>query len=172
LAYLRQGREDAFQEIFKTYWCRLYTIAYSKLQSREEAEEIVQGIFVNLWEKRETLLITNLSFYLQKAVTNRVINQIRSKITQRKYWQHYQQYMPLQREGTDDLAICNDLEHVVEEVVNRLPKKSREVFRLSRVEGQSVAEIANRLNLSEKAIEYHISKSLKELRVHLKNFLL
>jgi RNA polymerase sigma-70 factor (ECF subfamily) len=142
------------------------------LQSREEAEEIVQGIFVNLWEKRETLLITNLSFYLQKAVRNRVINQIRSKITQRKYWEHYRQHMPLQKESADDMAICNDLEHVVDEVVNKLPEKSREVYRLNRVEGQSVSEIASRLNLSEKAIEYHLTKSLKELRVHLKNFLL
>ena len=65
----------------------------------------------------------------------------------------------------------NDLVHALDEQVKNLPEKTQEVFRLNRLEGRSVSEIARRLNVSEKAIEYHITRSRKELRLLLKDFL-
>lgn len=167
---LRKGNESAFEEIFKRYWTRFYSIARLKIHSHEEAEEIVQSIFFALWEKRETLAITNLSYYLQTAVKNRIINRIRHQITQRKYWEYYKIFIPSQRPVTQDIVDFDNLNEAVNEAVNSLPEKSRQVFKLSRLEGRSTAEIANRLKLSEKAIEYHLTKSLKHLRLHLKDF--
>lgn len=169
---LRAGNEVAFEAIFKKHWHPLYCTAFAKTQSHPEAEEIVQSIFSALWEKRETLLITNLGAYLQMAVKNRIINQIRGKITQRKYWEYYRHYIPQDKSVTEDTVIYDDLSEAVEVAVNRLPEKSRQVFRLNRLEGKSIHEIANLMKLSEKAIEYHLTKSLKELRVHLKDFIL
>lgn len=172
LENLRSGSEDAFEQIFKRYWAPLYRIARAKVQSHEEAEEIIQGIFSTLWFKRESLLITNLPFYLQTAVRNRIINDLRSKVTQQKYWSYYKRFIPVQKDVTEDTVVFDDLTEALEKAVNRLPEKSRQVFKLSRLEGRSTAEIAKRLKISEKAIEYHITKSLKELRVQLKDFIL
>ena len=166
----RKGSPDAFEKIFKSHWHRLYTIARSKVQSHEEAEEIVQGIFSSLWEKRASLLITNLSYYLVTALRNKIIDDIRAKITQRKYWDYYKNFIPQQKNVTDDLVIFDDLSGAFEQAVNRLPEKSREIFRLSRLEGRSKQEIAKLLQLSEKAIEYHLTKSIKELRSQLKDY--
>jgi RNA polymerase sigma-70 factor (ECF subfamily) len=172
LRSLRDGSQAAFESIYKLYWHRLYLTAYSKVESHAEAEEIVQNIFSTLWEKRETLLITNLGAYLQISVRNRIINHIRGRITQRKYWEYYKNYIPLGRESTADAVMYDDLAEAVEVAVNRLPEKSRQVFRLNRLEGKSVREIANLMKLSEKAIEYHLTKSIKELKVHLRDFIL
>jgi RNA polymerase sigma-70 factor (ECF subfamily) len=168
---LREGSLAAFEQIFKLYWQRLYVLAKSKVHSHDEAEEIIQAIFSNLWEKRQTLLITNLSFYLHTAVRNSVINIIRSKITQEKYWDYYKSFIPVQQHATEHAIEYDDLNHAVEKAVSSLPEKSRTVFKLSRLEGRSNAEIANHLKVSEKAIQYHLTKSLRQLRLHLKDFI-
>ncbi|HEY8935057.1 MAG TPA: RNA polymerase sigma-70 factor [Cyclobacteriaceae bacterium] len=172
LESLRSGDEVAFQEIFKKYWQLLYKTALLKVRSREEAEEIVQSIFTSLWEKRQTLLITNLEFYLKTAVRNRVINTVRSKITQEKYWRYYRNFIPFENESVEDILIYNELSDSIQTAVNSLPEKSKRVFKLSRFEGRSISEIANMLKVSEKAIEYHLTKSIKTLRVHLKDMIL
>jgi len=168
---LRNGSKDAFEQIFKRYWHRLYVIAKSKV-SHDEAEEIIQSIFSSLWEKRASLAITQLSFYLQTAVRNSIINLIRSRVTQQKYWDYYKTFIPGQQAITENEVEFDDLNEAVEEAVNHLPEKSKKVFRLSRFEGRSNAEIAKLLHVSEKAIEYHLTKSLRDLRLHLKDFIL
>lgn len=171
LEKLRQGDAEAFERIFRLHWHRLYVLAKTKVQSHDEAEEIIQHIFSSLWEKRETLLITNLTFYLNTAVRNHVINLVRNRITQEKYWMYYKTFIPAHRNVTHEEVAFGDLNNAVEEAVNRLPEKSRKVFKLSRIEGRSNAEIADLLHLSEKAIEYHLTQSLRKLRVHLKDFM-
>jgi len=171
LGDLRNGSKDAFEQIFKRYWHRVYVIAKSKV-SHDEAEEIIQSIFSSLWEKRASLAITQLSFYLQTAVRNSIINLIRSRVTQQKYWDYYKTFIPGQQAITENEVEFDDLNEAVEEAVNHLPEKSKKVFRLSRFEGRSNAEIAKLHRVSEKAIEYHLTKSLRDLRVHLKDFIL
>lgn len=166
------GHKDAFEEIFKRYWQQLYNTAFSKLQSHDEAEEIVQNIFCDLWNKRKALLIENLSWYLHTSIRNRVLNQIRHKITERKYCEYYKAFFPQKSNATENTIHYADLSEAVEVAMNKLPKKSRLVFKLNRLEGRSIAEIASSLKLSKKAIEYHLTKSLKELRVQLKDFIL
>ena len=172
LEHLRQGSVSAFRRIFELYWQRLFALAKSKVRSHEEAEEIIQNIFLTLWERRDSIEINNLSVYLHTAVKNRVINLVRDKITHDKYWDYYKAFIPQSEEITQIAVEFDDLNVAVEQAVQRLPEKSREVFKLSRMEGRSNAEIANLLHLSEKSIEYHLTKSLRELRLHLKDFIL
>ena len=161
----------AFEEIFRRYWLPLYNSARSKLRSHDEAEEVIQAIFSTLWEKRQSLLITNLAYYLNTSLRNRILNIIRNRIPQEKYWDYYKAFIPPYGDITEQAIAFDDLKNAVELAVNHLPEKSREVFRLSRLEGRSNAEIAGLLNVSEKAIEYHLTKSLKQLRVQLKDFI-
>jgi RNA polymerase sigma-70 factor (family 1) len=171
LEEVRKGDKSAFEQIFRIYWRELYLVARNKLQSHDEAEEVIQSIFSNLWEKRSTLLINDLSYYLHASVKNRILNIIRSKITKEKYWAYYRNFLPQDAELTAESVAYDDLDAAVQEAVNLLPEKSREVFKLSRMEGKTNAEIARLLSLSEKAIEYHITKSVRTLKVHLKDFI-
>ncbi len=157
-----KGDESAFEEIFKRYWTRFYTIARTKIHSHEEAEEIVQAIFFALWEKRETLAIANLVHYLHTAVKNRVINHIRHQITQRKYWEYCKRFIPSQSPVTQDTVEFENLsEAVTERALQTAFRKSRaRSSGSSASKAKSTAEIANRLKLSEKHVEYHLTKSL------------
>jgi RNA polymerase sigma-70 factor (family 1) len=172
LERLRKGSVEAFEEIFRKYWHSLYLKARSKTMSHDEAEEIVQSIFSTLWEKRATTLIGNLSGYLQTSVKNRVIDRIREQATHQKYWEQYGKFIPRQRLVTEEAYTFAELNGAVEAAIDHLPERSRKVFRLSRLEGRSNAEIAQLLQLSEKAIEYHITRSMRTLRVHLKDFII
>lgn len=169
LTALRSGDEEAFSIIFKKYWYQLYTIAYSKVQSHEVAEEIVQELLVTLWEKRNVLLITNLSHYLNAALKNRCIDYIRKNTTREKYWLYIKSYFPVM--DVQEQVSTQELEEAIEKGIAELPEKSRLIFKLNRVDGLSNSEIANKVNLSEKSVEYHITKSLKQLRRSLKDFI-
>ncbi len=168
---LREGNTEAFEAIFKLYWKDLYKHAYQKVHNKEEAEEIVQDIFTSLWAKRNELLITNLNYYLHTAVRNRVLNQIRSKIVHEKYWAFYKQFIPRSSSSTEESVRYNEVKTALDKGVSYLSGKSKIVFLLSRVKGLSNAQIATKLNLSEKAVEYHLTRSLKKLRTHLKDYL-
>ena len=165
---LQIGKEKAFEEIYLRYWYKLYAIAYHETGTREEAEELVQDIFESLWSKREESIIRNLRAYLVVSMKHRVTNYIKSSITQRKY----QEYLILneiqQSYGTDEIVHFSDLSKAVDEVMKKLPEKTSEVFRLSRFENQSVKDIAQKLSLTEKGVEYHITQSLKVLKDQLK----
>lgn len=168
--FLREGRMSAFEEIYRRYWYKLYGIAYHQTGIREEAEELVQEVFLKLWSRRSEVLIRHLGMYLTIAIKNQVYDYIKSQISYRKY-QEYLIFQELhQHHGTEEIVNYTQLTEAVEKVLNRLPEKSAEVFRRSRFENQSVREIASCLNLSEKAVEYHITKSLRFLKDNLKEY--
>ncbi|HEY0742367.1 MAG TPA: RNA polymerase sigma-70 factor [Chryseosolibacter sp.] len=168
---LSHGDVTAFEEIFRKYWKPLFSTAYSKIQDRAEAEEIVQSIFSALWEQREKLEIENLSAYLQRSVKNRILNAIRSKVTEQKYWEYYRNFIPTVQNSTENAVAFEDLQQGLEAAVSHLPEKSRRVFQLSRFEGRTNVEIAKLLKTSEKSIEYHLTKSLREIRIYMKDYI-
>jgi RNA polymerase sigma-70 factor (family 1) len=164
--------EKAFDELFRRYWHMAYQAAYIKLKSKEQAEEIVQDIFMGVWNKRGNLSILNFCHYLRSAIKYRVVDQIRSKVVQEKYWNYYKAFVPLTDEATDNTVAFDELMDVIDKKMETLPEKSRTVFYLNRLEGRSIHEIAALLKLSEKAIEYHLTRSLKVLKLHLRDFIL
>lgn len=166
------GDLHAFEEIFNRHWHRIYNLANRSLRSHEESEEVVQELFATLWQQRATLHIVDIAAYLTGAVKNRVIDKIRSKLVHEKYWNYYNSCRPDYDEGTENVVCFNELNQELEKAISRLPVKSQQVFRLNRLEGKSVSEIATFLKLSERAIEYHLTKSLRELRIQLKDFIL
>jgi RNA polymerase sigma-70 factor (family 1) len=172
LLELRDDSRKAFEEIFKRYWADLYRVAYSRTKSREEGEEIVQDIFAALWKNRNTFVIENLSHYLFSAVRKRVISNLRSKMVHQKYWDFYSQFIPEGTMATDEAVDYAVLDEAVENAIRQLPEKSQQVFRLNRLEGQSVSEISKNLNIPRRTIEHYLTKSIRALRVHLKDYIL
>lgn len=172
LEAIRIGNEMAFAELFKQYWRKAHGLAHSKVHSKEVAEEIVQDLFITLWDKRATLQINNFSSYLYTTVKNKSLNYIEACVVREKYWAYYKAFAPQYDESTEKDVAYNELVEAIENEMSHLPEKSKKVFRLNRLEGRSIPEIASALNLSEKAIEYHITRSLKQLRLHLKDYML
>ena len=168
--FLRSDSQGAFEEIYNRYWYKLLGVAYHETGTREEAEELVQDLFESLWQKRHVSVIRHLSAYLVVSIKHRSTNYIKSQITQRKFQEYLIFNEIRQSYATDESVQFADLSKAVEEAMKKLPEKSVEVFKLSRFENQSVKDIARQLNLSEKAVEYHITKSLKVLKEHLKAF--
>ena len=171
LSMIVQDSEKAFQVLFERYWEKAHSVAYSKLRSKEITKEIVLDIFLNFWERRHSIEIKNFRHYLHVSVKYRVITFINKEISQRKRFAGYLDQVRVSGEETLERIEYNDLVKALAEGMKVLPERTQEVFRLNRVEGRSVSEIAHQLNLSEKAIEYHITRSRKELRLYLKDFL-
>lgn len=169
LRLLQASDENAFRVLYQRYWKKLFTTACYKLKSKEAAEEIVQNIFVSLWEKRATLQIENLDNYLFIAVKYKVINYVESLMV-REAGQK-QLAGNTTDESTEATIMINDLHAAIQKALTQLPAKTREVFTMSRFEKYSVREIARHMNLTEKAVEYHITQSLKLMRVSLKDYM-
>ena len=163
--------ELAFKEIYLRYWKRLYYSVLAKIESKEIAEDIVQGVFTDLWEKRETRSIRVLHAYLDTAVKYRVINYINAVISQKRHLSSFKESQPAEGTQTDLLLLLQEINTGIDKAVNRLPPKTQTIFRLSRFENQSNKEISRIMDLSEKAVEYHIRQSLNSLRYYLKDFL-
>lgn len=172
LSAVRNDDAKAFTELFKRYLKKAYSMAYSRVRSKEIAEEIVQSIFISLWDKRSNVSINNMSAYLFTAIKYQALTIIESRIVHKKYWDYYKKFVPQQENVTEKTIQFNALMDAIEEGMDYLPEKTKTIFKLNRLEGRSVHEIANILNLSEKAIQYHLTRSVKEMRLHLKDYLI
>lgn len=168
---LKASDEKAFREIYLRYWKEIFVVAYRKTGNRELAEELTQNIYLDLWRKRESVTIKEMRHYLFTAVKYAVINHIKSQMVQQKYMDQMQTALDRDSVSSDQLLLVHDLEEAIQKGVSLLPHKTKEVFRLSRIENQTVKEIARQLNITEKAVEYHITRSLKTMRYYLKDYL-
>ncbi|TVT41584.1 RNA polymerase sigma-70 factor [Hymenobacter setariae] len=171
LAALCADDEGSFAEIYQRYCYRLFELAYRKLKSREIAEELVQDLFENLWNRRASQQIDKLEQYLFSALRYRIINYIKGQQVRAGYELYCRLASSEADTATEEALAHNELSAALLASIRKLPDKTREIFQLSRLEQYSVAEISGRVNLSEKTVEYHLTKSLKLLRNYLRDFL-
>lgn len=163
--------EQAFAGLYDRYWEPLHAQACRKLRCPHEAEEIVQDLFVALWHKRHTAVIQQLEAYLFAALKYRIIDNIRAQLVRKDYAATSAPRASLPDHGTEHAVAAADLSAALAASVGSLPGHAREVFRLSRLEHRSVPEIAAQLQVSPKTVEYHLARSLRLLRSHLREFL-
>jgi RNA polymerase sigma-70 factor (family 1) len=170
IAALQQSSVKAFEEIYNRYWYRLYRFVYQETGTREEAEELVQDLFTSLWNRREQLAVRHLGAYLTVSIRNLTTNYIKSQITHRKYQEYSIMHEIRQASLTEETVYYADLARAVDEAMAKLPERTLAIFKLSRFERQSVRDIARTMNMTEKAVEYHITKSLKVMQAQLRVF--
>jgi len=168
---LAEGSDEAFEEIYELYWDKLLRFVQSKIKSRENAEEIIQDIFIDLWERRESRRIHHLNSYLFRAARNKVLDALRAQIVREQHRDHAVRQNDDSDSGTEATLAYRDLSDAVQMALTRMPDKTREVFHMNRFEFLTIREISNRLNLSERTVEYHIAHALQTLRLYLKDFL-
>ncbi|PSL47953.1 RNA polymerase sigma-70 factor (ECF subfamily) [Chitinophaga niastensis] len=159
----------AFEEIYKRFWFKLYNAALKRTTSRQEAEELIQTIFERLWANRQKAVINNVGAYLAVSLRNILNDFQRRKITAEKFRQSL--HTPPVSNSTEEDVNRDLLLKAIDSTLKELPEKTRTVFLLSRFENKSVREIAGNLDLTEKAVEYHITKAIKLLRQRLKGYL-
>jgi RNA polymerase sigma-70 factor (family 1) len=167
---LKADDSAAFREIYNRYWYVMFNTGKRKLYTAEVAEEIIQDIFTDLWERRSTVQIDHLKGFLFGALKFQIFNHIRRQLVQKEYEKYSQNAHPFYDHHTENLLAYEDLFQAIENAIEQLPEKTRTIFRMSRLENHSVREIAAKLNIPERTIEYHLTQSLRALRKNLKEF--
>lgn len=168
LDLIRLGDKMAFSEIYGRYWKKVFTVASNKIGQLEEAEEIVQDIFISLWDRRESIIITTtLNAYLAVSVKYRVIKILAKRSLYNKYADYNLNVVPILSNSTEDWLEFEELKSRLELLVSNLPEKCRLVYKMSRENGMSQKQIAEEFCISEKTVEAHIGKALKVLRTGL-----
>lgn len=130
----------------------------------DSSRELVQDLFVSIYENRKSLMITtSLRSYLYQAVRNRCLNHLR-KIDVRREFQKQAVKNGESDESLEDQILANELEHEIFQIISKLPSKCQEVFNMSRINGMRNQEISDKLDISIRTVETHISNALKVLR--------
>ena len=173
LLLLKEGNERAFDWLYLRYRNKLVFMANTRIRSKEQAEELVQDVFVNLWQKRNTLIIHHtFSAYVFTAIKYKILDYISSLKIKDRYVQEMSKFSNHALNVTELEIDFNELDYHLNKSMNDLPEKCREVFRLSRFENYTVNEIAEKLNVTPDTAKYHIAHALKKLRESLRHLYL
>lgn len=169
LQSLKEGDSKVFNEIFDTYWQKLYAAAYSRIKDEQQAQDIVQDVFIHIWDRREHLSLKSetLEFYLLKSVKNRVIN-------------FYYKEKVRKHALSETLAFAGELENIagfeerypemeifVNSKIKELPTSMKRIY-LMKENNYSIKEIAKHFNLAEQTIKNNITEASHRLRTALK----
>jgi len=169
IALIHKDNREAFAALYERYWDKIFAVAIHRLGNEEEAEEIVQEIFLSIWTRRKSLKLTHsLATYLSVAVKYKVINHLGRKHRTQLQLDELTNTTPATENSTSNWMDEKELKIQLKKGINRLPEKCRIVFLLSRDENKTYAEIAAQLNISQKTVEAHMSKALSTLRHDLK----
>lgn len=167
LVLIKRGNEKAFKDLFDKYYRELYYFALTYFNQKETAEEIVQEVFIHIWNKRYELEITtSFKSYLFTSVKNRSIDYIRKEL--RKPEKADEKLNNLIVCGTADSSFeISELETLISKAILSLPEKCRIIFNLSRNSGLTYKEIANEFNISTETVKTQISIALKKIKLYL-----
>lgn len=167
---LRKGNVAAFDALFEVYSSRLYSFSLKYLKNESDAEELVQEVFIKVWENRKSLK-TELSFksYLFKISLNLIRRHFNKKAIALRYFDSLQHDKPI---SNDPLLNNEDYETVIQRInliIEEMPPRRREIFIKSKMDGKSSRQIAAELGISSGTVDNHISEAIHQLRYRLKN---
>lgn len=164
-----------FEQIVGEYWPRMFKFALIYTQNNETSQELVQDTFLVLWNNRAILKDnTNLITYLMVVLRNKCLNLLEQTRIRQLYIEEIDDETIYQRanlyvlhDEASQIVESEDLHKAIERTLSKLPEKTREVFMLSRYDGLKNQQIAETKNISQKTVEYHISKALQILKEEL-----
>ncbi|MFA0963588.1 RNA polymerase sigma-70 factor [Roseivirga sp. BDSF3-8] len=169
---LKAGDRKVFEELFRMHYTELCLFARKYTNDMEKGEELVQDLFVRLWDKRETMEFnTSVKSYLYTSLKNTCLNYLKHLKVREKYQQHVMREYKESNHHLHDPMVEPDFELRVYKAIDELPRQCREIFKMSRFEGLKYREIADHLGVSIKTVENQIGKALRLLRVELKDLM-
>jgi RNA polymerase sigma-70 factor (family 1) len=169
---IAQGDESAFAEVFYKYTGRLTPFVAQLLRSDAWTEEIVQDVFMRLWQNRLQLRdVEHPSAYLYQMASNRTLDYIKKNTREVKlqYYVSRLQMPGAQASGTEADMDFKEIDKLLREAVGQMPPQRRKIYQFVREEGLSHAEIAERLQISRHTVRNHMAEALKEIRVYLRD---
>ena len=165
------GDSDAFEVLYQKYWRKLYVFARRTTPNAEDAQDLIQDVFAQLWMQKEQIDAAVFSeSYLFAIVRNKLLDKIRKQYVREDYVQKILQSSSESDFSTQQTILTNDLNNHIHRVVDVLPEKCREVFQLSRFEQLSVDQIAQKLQISPQTVKNQLSKALQVVRFRLREF--
>lgn len=162
---LRAGSKEAFRYLFDTFGPKIHAFVLSYLKNEADAEELLQEVFLKLWEIRATLDSSkNIKSFLFKICINLIYDLIRKKNIELAYIDYTEKNNPAIGEDTWHEVIYNDMLNNLQQLVAIMPKQRQQIFRLSKEEGLSNEEIAQQLNLSRRTVENQLYRAVSFLK--------
>ena len=165
VSMMKAGNSYAFKKLYFRYCKKLYNFAFNICRNKEDAEGLVQLVFMKVWEKR-TEIDPEQSFsgYLFRIARNNLLNRIKKKINERVYLDYLlSRPEDLSSPVEKDINFL-ELNFEIERLIKNIPEKRRKIFLLSRLDGLTYGEIAEKLHISVNTVNTQISKTLEELR--------
>ena len=168
---VRKGDKKAFEELFHFYYPGLCTYAESLVKSPEQAEEIVQEVFFNVWKNRlELNILVSWQRYLYRSVFNQSMMQLRRLKREGRMDDQVEAKMTSSTGNPSEMLEASELNAILVYTLQGLPERTSIIFKMNRFEGLKYKEIANQLGISIKTVEANMGKALKALRISLDEF--
>lgn len=169
LKQLKSNSEQALESLYNQYFDKIYKVSLRFGLNHEDAVEIVQDVFIKVWERRKDLNL-DLSFnaYLLTICKNLIIKKARKNTTKIAFQKYYSKFQDGIDHSTEDLIVFADLLKVTQGFMDKLPPQQKVIFKLSRIDQLSHQEISERLNLSIRTIENHVYRASEKLKTILK----
>ncbi len=161
---IQKGDVKSLEVLFDRYYNVLCNFAYLFLKDEEHAKEIASELFINIWQKRNEIVIReSLKSYLYRSVKNAVISAKRKEKRKNKFMENVEENKP-EFITPETLLLRKEFEEKVDQLFADLPKKSGLVFRMKRIDGLRYKEISKILNISEKTVENHMGNAIKRIK--------
>ncbi|WEK18628.1 MAG: RNA polymerase sigma-70 factor [Candidatus Pedobacter colombiensis] len=172
LLLLKEGNQFVLKSIYDTYWKSLYLSAFSVLKDTQQAEDIVQDIFLQLWIRKNDVEIKSLKAYLFTAVKYKVISFINSAPNRKVFIEDQELEKLAGTVHLGDLLEEREIKSLLDQGIMALPERCQQVFILSRKEHLNNKEIAERMGISTKTVENQITIALRHLKISLGDYIL
>lgn len=169
---VKRGDIKSFEIIFREYYKKLVEYAFIHLKDIDNAEEIVQDLFYQLWNKKEKLEIsTSLKSYLYRSVHNNCLLRLQHESIKHKHENYVRSKDTDYSPEPIDYLKAGELERKINETIEAFPERTKTIFKMNRFEGFKYHEIADKLSISIKTVEANMGKALKALRLNLREYI-
>jgi RNA polymerase sigma-70 factor (ECF subfamily) len=165
LQQIAKGDESAFRLLFNEHCQNIYGVAYMFTKSAPIAEDMIQEIFMKLWIKREQLpKVENFRNYLFIIARNHIFNELKKRSTDILFTNHLFEYFHDTKETPEKKLLQKEAEQIIGGIIERLPQQQKMIYRLSREEGLSRNEMADRLGIAPNTVRNHLARALEMIR--------
>lgn len=165
IASLKKGSMSAFESLFESYSQKLYRFSYSYLKSETEAEDVVQEVFLKLWENRSKLKTgTSFQSYLFTIAFNSILKNFNKKALQEKFHIDLVEFLSIENPSLEIVPDFEALLSKLDLLIEQMPARRKEIFVKRKKEGMSVNEIAIEMNISPKTVENQITEAMHYLK--------
>ncbi|HEY5370893.1 MAG TPA: sigma-70 family RNA polymerase sigma factor [Hanamia sp.] len=166
LEKVKDGSKHAFNLLFEKYWEKAYSDAYKRLKNQEDAKDVVQEIFTKIWLKRQTQTIENFPAYLHVAIRNNVIKLLSKQKPFHPFFDILEN-IPQKNSSADSNLLWNEFLESYEALLQKMPPKRQEIFRLRYHENQTTSDISLQLGITRKTVQNQLGKAIQSLKVTL-----